>query len=99
MARSNLDKFFSYVGFVEDIDHCWPSMEERFGWQIPPENHFHMEHRLNVTVEKPAVADLTPSELEAVKGFNHLDIALYEWAKEYSQIINSRPVVRCKSGN
>ena len=74
-ALRNLDRFAA-IGLTERFDESLEILRHRFGWQdvsyVP----------LNVTGDRPRLAEIEPETLDLVREVNRHDLALHERAKE-----------------
>ncbi len=78
IAKENLEKYFSFVGFVEDFDKSLILLKHILGWQDYP-----IYIRENVTRSRPKKSDLPQSTIDVIKEVNWADIELYDYAKKW----------------
>jgi hypothetical protein len=75
-AKENLRNHFAVVGLAERFDDTVRLLAARYGWKD-------MSYvRKNVTSERPAIDELPPNTLEAIRSVNLLDMELYAFAAE-----------------
>lgn len=90
-AKSKLEKYFSYIGIVENSDKLWQELSRRFGWDEEPHPAI-MCNGQDSNKGKIRPANISAEELSLVSSMNQFDIELYKWAKENAPRINSRPI-------
>lgn len=74
-AKAVLDRSDVVVGLQERFDESLLLFIEAFGWGLPA------YRRVNVTPQRPSVAELPPGTVEVIRERNRLDVALYEYAR------------------
>jgi len=76
IAKENLDKYFAVVGLSENFDETLILLKREFGWDWP------FYTRQNVTTSKIPRENIPGATIEMIKGYNQLDIELYEYARQ-----------------
>ncbi len=76
IAKKNIKKHFSVVGFTEMYAESLFLMKKQFNLQLK-----------TITIQKktdnrPSKSSISPTIIEKLKKINKNDIALYEWAKK-----------------
>lgn len=75
-AKNNLIKYFTVVGTTERFDDTLSVLEKKLGWEIET------YEKRNVTVDRPALAEVPKEIIEIIKRKNEHDIALYQLANQ-----------------
>ena len=74
VAKRNLDSFAA-VGISERFDESLLLIQRALGWKTP------CYTKRNVTTDRPARAEISPEDMQAIVGANLLDIELYEYSR------------------
>lgn len=82
-AQGNIQRFFGFIEFTENINTVLPALKKKFGWEKgPPEDLL-----MNVTQGKPS--KIHESVREDIRRRNQLDYQLIEWVKAHKFGINT----------
>ncbi|MET3698891.1 sulfotransferase family protein [Bacillus oleivorans] len=73
--QQNINKYFSFIGITELYDESVFLMNKQFGWN----NINYIKE--NVTLNRPKKEDIPKSLLKKIEQNNHLDFAIYHYAK------------------
>ena len=76
LAKQNLLRHFSVVGFTDQFDLALARIAQLLGWDVP------VYKSLNVTPNRPLLQDISDEDRTIVEAHNLLDIELYQFAKE-----------------
>jgi hypothetical protein len=76
MAKNNLKNYFSVVGITERYDESLKVLQKKLGWEI---NGY---SKVNVTSNRPALAEIPAEIIEIIKSKNEKDLELYQFANQ-----------------
>jgi hypothetical protein len=76
LAKENLERYFSHVGFAELFHDGLEQMARKFAWRIPD-----YENK-NLGRGRPKRTQLARRDIQLIQEYNRFDMELYNWARK-----------------